>query len=94
MSADTCEHCASISPELPEPEGVCEDCVKEGTQWVHLRQCAICGHVGCCDSSDRRHARRHWHATGHAVIRSAEPGEDWMWCYEHESYVKPDGTIE
>lgn len=94
MSADTCEHCASISPELPEPEGVCEDCVKEGTQWVHLRQCAICGHVGCCDSSDRRHARRHWHSTGHAVIRSAEPGEDWMWCYEHESYVKPDGTIE
>lgn len=94
MSGDTCEHCETVAPDLPEPQGVCEECVKEGTQWVHLRQCAVCGQVSCCDSSPRRHARRHWHDTGHAVMRSAEPGEDWMWCYEHESYVKPDGTIE
>jgi hypothetical protein len=94
LSADTCEHCSTIRPDLPEPEGVCEDCVKEGTTWAHLRQCSICGKVGCCDSSERRHARRHWHETGHAIMHSAEPGEDWTWCYEHNSYVEPDGTIK
>ena len=94
MSADTCEHVSTISPDLPEPQGVCEDCVKEDTTWVHLRQCSVCGHVGCCDSSVRRHARRHWHDTGHAIMHNAEPGEDWTWCYEHNAYVEPDGTVK
>ena len=93
MSDDTCEHVEACDPDLQKGAAVCEDCVKEGTTWVHLRQCVVCGHVGCCDSSTRRHARRHWHDTGHAVMRSNEPGEDWMWCYEHNTYVEPDGTL-
>jgi hypothetical protein len=78
------------SPECAHLEGLsdtvaaareCEDCVREGTKWVHLRRCLGCGHVGCCDNSPRRHATGHWQATGHPVIASAEPGERWAWCY-------------
>jgi hypothetical protein len=54
---------------------------------VHLRLCLTCGHVGCCDSSPNRHARRHAHAVGHAIVRSFEPGEDWRWCYIDEQFV-------
>ncbi|UDY23643.1 Na+/H+ antiporter [Nocardioides sp. Kera G14] len=61
----------------------CPDCVREGTRWVALRQCLACGHVGCCDSSPAQHATRHFHETGHPVMESAEPGEDWRWCYVH-----------
>ncbi len=60
---------------------VCEDCVKTGDRWVHLRMCLSCGHVGCCDSSKNRHATRHFHETQHPVMRSVEPGESWVWCY-------------
>ncbi len=60
---------------------VCEDCVKTGDRWVHLRLCLSCGHVGCCDSSKNRHATKHFHATKHPLIRSIEPREDWVWCY-------------
>jgi len=59
----------------------CEDCVKTGDSWVHLRMCLTCGHVGCCDSSPNRHATKHYMAIGHPLIRSIEPGESWMWCY-------------
>ena len=59
----------------------CEDCVKTGDSWVHLRMCLTCGHVGCCDSSPNRHATRHYMAINHPLIRSIEPGESWMWCY-------------
>ena len=65
---------------------VCEDCVKTGDQWVHLRMCLICGHVGCCDSSKNKHATRHFHTTQHPLMRSAEPGENWIWCYVDEIY--------
>ena len=65
---------------------VCEDCVKIGDQWVHLRMCLLCGHVGCCDSSKNKHATKHFHATQHPLIRSAEPGENWIWCYVDETY--------
>src|SRR5205823_5506792 len=68
----------------PRTPNVCEECVKEGTQWVALRECKTCGHVGCCDSSPRRHATKHFHATRHPVIRSVMPGESWTWCYVHE----------
>ncbi len=61
--------------------GACQECLEEGTRWVHLRMCLTCGHVGCCDSSERRHAERHYHQTKHAVMRSVEPGEAWRWCY-------------
>jgi len=68
----------------------CEECVKMGGQWVHLRECLICGHVGCCDSSDNTHATRHFHKTGHAAMRSVEPGETWGWCYVDEVMVELD----
>jgi uncharacterized UBP type Zn finger protein len=64
--------------------GVCEDCIKTGDTWVHLRLCTECGHVGCCDSSKNKHATKHFHHTKHPVIRSIEPGESWTWCYVDE----------
>ena len=63
---------------------VCEDCINTGDRWVHLRLCLSCGHVGCCDSSPNRHATRHFQQTEHPLIRSAEPGESWVWCYVDE----------
>jgi uncharacterized UBP type Zn finger protein len=63
---------------------VCEDCIKTGDSWVHLRMCMECGHVGCCDSSKNKHATRHFHSSKHPVIRSIEPGETWTWCYVDE----------
>jgi len=60
---------------------VCEDCIKTGDKWVHLRLCLECGHVGCCDSSKNKHATKHFHGTKHPLIRSIEPGEAWVWCY-------------
>ncbi len=66
---------------------VCEDCVKTGDTWVHLRMCLVCVHVGCCDSSKNKHASKHWHGTQHPLIRSIEPGEDWVWCYPDSAFV-------
>jgi uncharacterized UBP type Zn finger protein len=65
----------------------CEECLALGDDWVHLRLCLTCGHVGCCDSSKNRHATRHFHATQHRTIKSFEPDEDWAWCYEHEEAI-------
>ena len=79
----TCSHVGLIRPVKPSAAG-CEDCLKIGAWWVHLRLCMTCGHVGCCDSSPNRHASKHAHASGHPIIRSFEPGEDWMWCYIDE----------
>ena len=81
----TCEHLAGIADQ-PDPEpltpGRCQGCEELGeTTWAHLRMCLTCGHVGCCDSSPYRHASGHFHETEHPVMRSAEPGEDWRWCY-------------
>ncbi len=90
-----CEHLRDLTPDdFPSPKtpDACEDCLKEGTQWVHLRECLTCGHVGCCDSSPRRHATRHFHETQHPVIRSVEPGERWTWCYVHEVAGELAGT--
>jgi uncharacterized UBP type Zn finger protein len=63
---------------------VCEECVKMGDRWVHLRLCLTCGHVGCCDSSKNKHATKHFHSAKHPLIRSIEPGESWVWCYVDE----------
>jgi uncharacterized UBP type Zn finger protein len=63
---------------------VCEECVKMGDRWVHLRLCLSCGHVGCCDSSKNKHATKHFRSVKHPLIRSIEPGESWMWCYVDE----------
>jgi uncharacterized UBP type Zn finger protein len=80
-----CEHLKQVKEVQPSATG-CEDCLRMGGQWVHLRLCLTCGHVGCCDSSPNRHATAHWHASGHPVIRSFEPGEAWLWCYPDELF--------
>ena len=70
-----------VQPVDPDTPGECGDCLREGTTWVHLRMCVVCGHIACCDSSPERHASAHHGETGHEVMRSAEPGEDWRWCF-------------
>lgn len=70
--------------ELPAEVAGCEDCLRMGGKWLHLRICLTCGHVGCCDNSPNRHATAHFHATSHPLIRSLEPGEEWSWCYVDE----------
>jgi len=80
--ADTCTHLSTITDRLVPSSDGCEDCLRTGDRWVHLRMCMTCGHVGCCDSSPNRHASAHWRAhPDHPIVRSYEPGEDWWWCY-------------
>ena len=81
--AKRCSHLNQIKIEQTN-QHVCEDCVKMGDTWVHLRLCLICGNVGCCDSSKNKHATKHFHATQHPLIRSIEPGEAWVGCYVDE----------
>ncbi|HVC74880.1 MAG TPA: UBP-type zinc finger domain-containing protein, partial [Candidatus Micrarchaeaceae archaeon] len=88
MSA--CTHAATVVKVTPSGDG-CEDCLRTGDRWVHLRLCMTCGHVGCCDSSKNRHATKHFHATGHPVMKAFEPGQDWGWCYIDE--VELDGSV-
>jgi hypothetical protein len=76
----TCPHLNQVRDVHPKTHG-CEECLKTGDSWVHLRLCLICGHVGCCDSSPNKHATKHFHHTEHPVMRSFEPGENWGWCY-------------
>ena len=84
-----CEHFEGVTIlEVPDGTDECPECVKAGDTWVHLRMCIECGNVGCCDSSRNRHARRHHEASGHQLIRSAEPGEDWGYCYSHDRYTR------
>ncbi len=78
--ATECTHLDSIRVRSTKTH-VCEDCIKVGDTWVHLRLCLTCGHVGCCDSSKNKHATKHFHSTKHPLIRSIEPGERWAWCY-------------
>jgi hypothetical protein len=78
-----CSHVDQIREVTPSSDG-CEDCLKIGGWWVHLRLCLTCGHVACCDSSPNRHASAHARAAGHPIVRSFEPGEDWVWCYVDE----------
>ena len=81
----TCTHLDQIRlTELPASIAGCEDCLKIGSGWVHLRMCMTCGKIGCCDSSPNRHARVHAAESGHVIARSAEPGEDWSWCFIDE----------
>jgi uncharacterized UBP type Zn finger protein len=92
MAEQICAHLDQIRfTALPQPLVGCEECLKIGSPWLHLRMCQICGKVGCCDSSPNRHATAHFHETGHPVIRSAEPSEDWSWCYVDEvAFVLPE----
>jgi uncharacterized UBP type Zn finger protein len=81
--ADTCTHLDQIKV-ISSGEPGCRECLAAGDTWVHLRLCVSCGQVGCCDNSRNQHATRHFQATGHPLIRSYEPGEDWWWCYVDE----------
>jgi uncharacterized UBP type Zn finger protein len=86
MTAAPCSHLDSVQvTDLPEPLLGCEACLKTGGRWMHLRMCTSCGKVGCCDNSPNRHATAHFHESGHPLIRSAEPEEDWIWCYIDEA---------
>jgi uncharacterized UBP type Zn finger protein len=80
-----CTHLDQIErSELPDPILGCEECLKTDGTWVHLRMCETCGKIGCCDNSPGKHATAHFHETTHPIIRSAEPGENWNWCYVDE----------
>jgi hypothetical protein len=70
-----------IDPAVPPSGPGCVECTDTGGWWFHLRRCAACGHIGCCDSSPSQHATVHAKATGHSVIRTFEPDEDWFWSY-------------
>ena len=76
----SCQHMIDLDPVPARTEG-CEECLRRGMPWVHLRLCLTCGHVGCCDSSPGRHATKHFHQEGHPVVASFERGEQWAWCY-------------
>jgi uncharacterized UBP type Zn finger protein len=79
--SDTCTHLADIGIDAAPSGDGCLECLQTGSRWVHLRRCIECGHVGCCDSSPNRHATGHFRATGHPLVQSFEPGEEWFWCY-------------
>jgi uncharacterized UBP type Zn finger protein len=83
---DSCKHLQEAHETKANSKG-CEECLKMGDTWVHLRLCLSCGHVGCCDSSKNKHATKHYHSTKHPVIRSFEPGEAWRYCYVDELFA-------
>lgn len=89
---EACSHLDTVETVEPSSWG-CEDCIRTGGSWVHLRMCTACGHVGCCDSSTGRHATAHWRRDpGHPLIRSYEPGENWWWCYAEELAFEVEGA--
>jgi uncharacterized UBP type Zn finger protein len=85
-SMKSCTHLGGVRAVTPSARG-CEDCLRIGDTWVHLRLCLTCGHVGCCDSSKNKHATKHFRATGHPIVRSFEKGENWAWCYVDDMMV-------
>jgi uncharacterized UBP type Zn finger protein len=84
--AATCTYLDQIRDVQPSAQG-CEDCLRTGDTWVHLRECLSCVHVGCCDSSKNRHATKHYHGSGHPIVATFQPGEEWPWCYVDETLV-------
>lgn len=80
---EECEHLGQMQKVTPNSQD-CEECLAVGDKWVQLRICMICGHVGCCDSTKGQHARKHFEETGHPIIKSFEPGDNWGWCYVDE----------
>ena len=87
--SDTCTHLDQVHDvRARTPEG-CEECLQMGSEWVHLRLCLSCGHIGCCDNSPNRHATAHYHATHDPLIQSYEADEDWGWCYFDELFLEP-----
>jgi uncharacterized UBP type Zn finger protein len=88
MSKTICTHLDQIKDVHPKRTDVCEDCIKIGDEWVSLRMCLTCAHVGCCDNSKNKHATAHFQATGHPIIKSVTPGEEFVWCYVDKMYLK------
>ncbi|WP_371481849.1 UBP-type zinc finger domain-containing protein [Kitasatospora sp. NBC_00315] len=87
-----CAHLDEPGEFTPRAVRGCEECLRAGGRWVHLRECLVCGHLGCCDSSPGKHAHAHAHTLpGHDLARSAERGEDWAWCYADEVFLRPAG---
>ena len=86
-----CSHLDEVGEVSPSADG-CEDCLRSGGRWLHLRICMVCGHVGCCDSSPNRHATAHFRDSSHPVIQSFEPDEGWWWCYLDETAFEVDGA--
>jgi uncharacterized UBP type Zn finger protein len=84
-----CSHLDQIQQVTPSAKG-CEECLKLGDKWVHLRLCLSCGHVGCCNSSKNKHAQKHFAQTQHPIIQSFEPNEDWLWCYIDETFMEAE----
>lgn len=87
MAQQRCSHLEQVKSVSPGAQG-CEDCLRTGDTWVHLRLCMICGHVGCCDSSKNRHATRHFHSTSHPIIKSFESNEQWGYCYPDDLFFE------
>ena len=83
------DHVRAVDPRTPDG---CEECLASSDEWVHLRLCLECGHVGCCDDSPNRHATKHFHKIKHPVMRSFEPGEDWGFCYVENLFLEPAPT--
>ena len=88
MTNQRCTHIDALANVTGPKQRECEDCVKTGGRWVHLRTCQQCGGTRCCDSSPNRHATKHARATGHPVIASAEAGERWLYCYPDDAFVE------
>ena len=87
MNAKLCSHFLGLEEIKPADKYYCEECVKTNSTWLHLRVCQTCGKVHCCDDSPNRHATKHYHATNHPVITSAEPGEQWLWCFPDQEFA-------
>jgi uncharacterized UBP type Zn finger protein len=85
--AEPCGHAKEIGPVQASGTG-CKECLEMSDRWVHLRLCMTCGQVGCCDNSRNKHATKHYHETGHPIIRSFEPGEAWLYCYPDEAVIR------
>ena len=83
-----CAHLAALTDIKPATVRACAECVKTGSEWVHLRVCQTCGVTLCCDDSPNQHMTAHYHATHHPVVSSAEPGEQWLWCYPDEQFAE------
>jgi uncharacterized UBP type Zn finger protein len=85
-----CTHLDEIDLAVAPSGPGCRECLISGGRWMHLRRCLICGHIGCCDNSPNRHATMHFHETGHPVIQSYEPREDWVYCYADDAFMEAE----
>jgi uncharacterized UBP type Zn finger protein len=91
MSDELCVHLSTLGADAkPRTPNGCEECLQMGDSWVHLRLCVECGHVGCCNDSKNKHATKHVQGTGHPVVRSFEPGERWVYCYDDDIFFDPE----